>query len=162
MLQRQPPPPASASPVPCIWQVSLQLRTDDARVRATLAAEVHEVVHALFAGRLAVLSHGHSPSPFSLLQRLDVVTPRPPPQPAAQQHKQGQEEEEALGGGGVAKAAMLRSGASGGSLASASSALAVLYAPPPFFPLAALTAAQQQECAEDAEYLAMESGEEEY
>jgi hypothetical protein len=59
----------------CAWHVSIQFRTDDARVRAVAAGEVAEWVHTLFCGRLSVLAHGHSPSPTSLLQRLDLVAP---------------------------------------------------------------------------------------
>jgi hypothetical protein len=66
-----------AAPALAAWQVSLQIRTDDARVRALFAAEIHEWVHALFCGRLSVLSHGHSPSAASLLRRLDLVAPPP-------------------------------------------------------------------------------------
>ena len=67
--------PSGAAPALAAWQVSLQLRTDEARVRAVFAAEIHEWVHALFCGRLSVLSHGHSPSAASLLRRLDLVAP---------------------------------------------------------------------------------------
>jgi len=66
---------SAPSPVPCQWQVSLQLRCDDARVRAVLAADVQELLHSVFGGRLSLLAQGHSPSPASLLQRLEMVSP---------------------------------------------------------------------------------------
>jgi hypothetical protein len=65
----------TGKPEPCMWQVALQVRTDDARVRAVLAAEAGELVHSLFCGRLALLSHGHSPSPLLVLQRAGILTP---------------------------------------------------------------------------------------
>jgi hypothetical protein len=47
-------------PQPCLWNVSLEVRTDDARVRAVLSAELPLLVHELFCGRLSVLAHGHA------------------------------------------------------------------------------------------------------
>lgn len=52
--------------VPCgqdraTWQAYLQLRADDARVRAALTAELPELVQHLFGGQLSVSRHGHTP-----------------------------------------------------------------------------------------------------
>lgn len=69
---------------PYIWQVSIQLRTDDARVRAALAVEMPLLVHQVFGGRLSLITHGHTPSPASILHRIDaVVAPDAPPPKAA-------------------------------------------------------------------------------
>ena len=56
----------------CAWQVSLQLRTDDARVRSTFASDMAEFCHAASCGRLALVAHGHAPMSQSLLQQVDV------------------------------------------------------------------------------------------
>ena len=61
---------------PCMWQVSLQVRSDDARVRAALAVDMPRLVHELFCGRLSLLSHGQGPSAESLLaSRADLFSP---------------------------------------------------------------------------------------
>jgi len=62
-------------PQPCIWQVSLQVRSDDARVRAALAVDMPSLVHEWFCGRVSVLSHGQEPSAESLLGRSDLFQP---------------------------------------------------------------------------------------
>jgi hypothetical protein len=64
-------------PQPCIWQVSLQVRSDDARIRAALAVDVPSLVHEWFCGRISVLSHGQGPSAESLLSaRSDLFSPQ--------------------------------------------------------------------------------------
>ena len=70
-LERSSPPPPNAcdsrgseggtSPVPFCWRVSMQVRTDDARVRAVFAADMPAFVHALFSGRVRLVAHGHAP-----------------------------------------------------------------------------------------------------
>jgi hypothetical protein len=62
-------------PQPCIWQVSLQIRSDDARVRAALAVDMPSLVHEWFCGRVSVISHGQEPSAESLLSRSDLFQP---------------------------------------------------------------------------------------
>jgi len=119
--------------VPCVWQVSLQLRSDDARVRASLASQIHEVVHGLFSGRLTVLVHGHSPSSHSILQKLDVVTT------AQQNYKNATHDPARAAMDSTTPQSTLPSGP-GGAL-DRTPALAALFAPPPFESLEGLVKA---------------------
>lgn len=67
---------SSAETAQMQWQLSLQLRTDDARVRATFASEFPLFVHACTGGRFVTVTHGHEPSPASMLQRIEVLQER--------------------------------------------------------------------------------------
>ena len=135
-----PPGGAGARPLPrpqsCVWQVSLQLRFDDARVRAALVADFGELITTLFAGRLQLVSHGNAPSPHSMLQHLDMVSPPSEAPPLTG---------DGCGGGGGGGAAALLEGAAAAALDASSGgggvcgpAFSALLAPPTFFALEAL------------------------
>ena len=66
-----PPPPILG-----VWQVSFQLRCDDARVRAALAADMPDLIAQATCGRFVTISHGHESGPSSLLKRLDASMAR--------------------------------------------------------------------------------------
>lgn len=64
------------APVLGVWQLSVQVRCDDPRTRAALAAEMPDFVSQATCGRFVPVTHGNAPAPVSLLQQLDVFIAR--------------------------------------------------------------------------------------